>query len=215
MQHSVFAFVYDTVTWAAERTVLGRLRSQLLRGLQGDILEVGAGTGANFAHYSTGARVLALEPDRAMFARAQRRVRDSAAAITLELAGDERLATMPARSFDAVVFTLVLCTVPDMNAALSGARRVLKSSGRLVVLEHVRSPGALGTWQDRLRPVWERLAAGCQLNRDIQTAIAQAGFDVSGLRDIRVPGVVVHDLIAGVAPTTQGSGLKCGGATEG
>lgn len=183
----------------AERTVLGRLRSELLCGLHGDVIEVGAGTGANFPYYSAATRVLALEPDKAMFVRAQKRLRDSAARITLELAGDERMATLPAQSFDAVVFTMVLCTVPDMQTALAAARRVLKRTGSLVVLEHVRSHGALGTWQDRLRPLWERVAAGCQLNRDIRTAVAQAGFDVAGIREVRISGVIVRDLIAGTA----------------
>ncbi len=183
--------------WPAERGRLGRLRRQLLSDLHGDILEIGAGTGANFAYYPSGARVLALEPDPAMLARARNRAASASAGITLERAGDERLAALPARSFDAVVFTLVLCMVREPLKTLAEVRRVLRPGGRLVVIEHVRSSGGLGKLQDRLRPLWERLAAGCQLNRETKALIAQAGFDVRTLREERIPGALVRDLIAG------------------
>jgi ubiquinone/menaquinone biosynthesis C-methylase UbiE len=121
----------------------------------------------------------------------------SAATIQLEHAGDERLDALRPHSFDAVVFTLVLCTVNDPLQTLSRARSVLRPEGKLVVLEHVRSNGALGKFQDRVRPVWERIAGGCRLNRDTRSLIARAGFDVSTLRDIRIPGGIVRELVAG------------------
>jgi SAM-dependent methyltransferase len=82
-------------------------------------------------------------------------------------------------SFDAVVCTLVLCTVADPGQALAEAMRVLRPGGRLVILEHVRGRGSLASWQDRVTPLWSRLAAGCQPNRDIATAIENAGFLIS------------------------------------
>jgi ubiquinone/menaquinone biosynthesis C-methylase UbiE len=199
--NALVAFFYDPLTAAAERKWLGRLRAQALGELNGDILEIGAGTGANFRYYASGARVLALEPDEAMLARARKRVRESNAQITLELGGDSRLAALPERSFDALVCTLVLCSVVDPARTLSAIRRVLRQTGRLVVIEHVRSSGRLGTWQDRLRPAWAFISAGCQLNRDTKTLIAAAGFDTSALSIERVPGGLIRDLLVGYSRT--------------
>jgi SAM-dependent methyltransferase len=85
----------------------------------------------------------------------------------------------PDASLDTVVFTLVLCSVTDPARALAEARRVLRPSGTLIVLEHIRGTGSLARWQDRLTPVWSLLNAGCHLNRDITAAIEKAGFTLS------------------------------------
>jgi ubiquinone/menaquinone biosynthesis C-methylase UbiE len=93
----------------------------------------------------------------------------------------------PDASFDAVVFALVLCTVADPDRALAEAGRVLRASGRLVVLEHVRGEGRLARWQDRLSPVWRRVAAGCHPNRDSRAAIERAGFTFERVEAFRAP----------------------------
>lgn len=198
-EHPLFALIYDPVTWMAERGAFGRFRARVISPLRGEVLEIGAGTGLNFPYYSMQARVLALEPDRSMLARARKRIARGAARITLEHAGDERLEALAPQSFDAVVCTFVLCTVENPAMTLAAIRRVLRPGGRLVVIEHVRSPGRLGAWQDRLRPLWERVAAGCQLNRDTNVLLAQAGFDVSALRGERIPGGIVRDVLVGAA----------------
>jgi len=87
-------------------------------------------------------------------------------------------ASRPDASLDAVVFTLVLCTVSDPDRALAEARRVLRPGGRLIVLEHVRSSGSLARRQDRLAPPWSRLIPGCHLDRDTATAVERAGFTI-------------------------------------
>ncbi len=84
----------------------------------------------------------------------------------------------PDASFDAVAFTLVLCTVTDPGRALAEARRVLRPGGRLIVLEHVRGSGSLARWQDRLTPLWSTLNPGCHPGRDTAAAIEQAGFTI-------------------------------------
>jgi ubiquinone/menaquinone biosynthesis C-methylase UbiE len=200
--HPVLAALYDPIMRPAERRLFGRLRSELLAPLRGDVLEVGAGTGANFVHYTRNARVLALEPDAAMLARARKRASQCDARITLEYAGDERLDMLAAQSYDAAVLTFVLCTVEDPLRTLARIRRVLRPGGELAVIEHVRSHGALGEWQDRLRPLWERVAGGCQLNRNTAALLAQAGFSTSTLRTVRIPGLIVRDVIAGRALLT-------------
>jgi ubiquinone/menaquinone biosynthesis C-methylase UbiE len=171
----VFAGVYDSVMMPAEHAVLGRRRAALLADLGGQVIDVGAGTGANLPYFRRAARVVAAEPDPAMRRRLAGKL--ATAHVPVEVTGDpaESLRYADA-SFDAVVCTLVLCTVADPALALAEARRVLRPGGRLVVLEHVRGRGALAAWQDRVTPLWSRLAGGCQPNRDIAAAIENAGF---------------------------------------
>jgi SAM-dependent methyltransferase len=134
-----------------------------------------AGTGANLEHFHAASRVIAIEPDPRM--RRQLAAKLPRAPVPVELldALAESL-PQPDGSADAVVFTCVLCTVADVDRSLAGARRVLKPTGRLVVLEHVRGTGRLAQWQDRITPVWARLMGGCHPNRDIAGAIRNAGF---------------------------------------
>ncbi len=176
-QHWIFAAAYDTVTGPLERLLLGERRARLLAGLEGQVLDVGAGTGANLAHYRRASQVTAAEPDPAMRRRLTARAAGARVPVTITGDAAEEL-RHPDDSFDAVVFTLVLCSVSDPGRALAEARRVLRPSGRLVVLEHVRGTGSVAWWQDRLTPVWSQLAAGCHLNRDITAAIEDAGFTI-------------------------------------
>lgn len=189
--------LYDAVTFAAERYVLGALRSELCGPLIGYVYDVGAGTGANFRYYNPAARVTAIEPDPRMLACAARRVRISSAKIRLVNSDDSYLETQSQGCADAVIFTLVLCTVPDPGGTLLRARRVLRSGGTLAVLEHVRSEGFLGTLQDRLSPLWGRIADGCHLNRRTASLVRAAGFDVRGVRPLGVPGGIIANLIVG------------------
>ena len=173
--HWVFAAAYDPMTRPLERAVLGGYRARLLVGLTGHVLDVGAGTGANLPYLRQASRVVAAEPDVAMRRRLAGRL--AQAAVPVELSSDpaERL-RYPDASFDAVVFTLVLCSVTSPDRALAEARRVLRPAGRLIILEHVRGRDSLARWQDRVTPVWSVLNAGCHPGRDTAAAIERAGF---------------------------------------
>lgn len=197
--HPLLALIYDPIMWMAERRAFGRFRSELLGDLHGDVLEIGAGTGRNFKYYPRDANVLALEPDPAMYARAKKQIPASKPAILLELAGDEWMRSLPPQSFDAIVFTLVLCMLDEPHETLSQARRLLRPGGKLVLLEHVRSHGRLGVLQDRIAPFWGRMSGGCRLNRDTQALAAAAGFDVSALRTERISGGIVRAVLVGTA----------------
>ncbi len=115
------------------------------------------------------------EPDPAMRRRLAGKAQHADVPVQVDDAAAEAL-PYPSGSFDTVVFTLVLCTVTDPGRALAEARRVLRSDGRLIVLEHVRGAGGLARWQDRVTPLWNRLGAGCHPNRDTRAAVERAGF---------------------------------------
>ncbi len=178
--HPVFAAVYDRLTRPLEAEVLAARRAALLGGLEGRVLDVGAGTGVNLAHFRSATEIVAVEPDRAM----RRRLGEKAADVAVPVETVDALAeSLPLHdgSFDAVVFTCTLCTVTDPARALAEARRVLRPSGRLVVLEHVRGSGRLARRQDRITPLWSRIAGGCHPNRDIHAAVQHAGFEFDAI----------------------------------
>lgn len=176
-QHRIFAAAYDTMTQPLERAILGERRARLLAGVEGQVLDVGAGTGVNLAHYRQASHVTAAEPDPAMRSRLTAKAATAHVPVTVTSDAAETL-RHPDASFDAVVFTLVLCTVASPARALAEARRVLRPAGALIVLEHVRGTGTLARWQDLLTPVWSLMNAGCHLNRDIAAAIGNAGFAI-------------------------------------
>jgi ubiquinone/menaquinone biosynthesis C-methylase UbiE len=176
----IFAALYDRQLRPLERGWLGQRRGALLGELTGQVLEVGAGTGGNLAHYRHAGKVVACEPDPAMRARLAGKLADAPVPVQLCDAAAEAL-PFADQSFDVVVCTLVLCTVPDPPAALAESYRVLRPGGRLAFLEHVRGRGRLARWQDRLTPLQVWFAGGCHPNRDTQAAIANAGFAIGPL----------------------------------
>jgi ubiquinone/menaquinone biosynthesis C-methylase UbiE len=176
--HRWFAGVYDRMMASAERSFMRRVREEIAGGAHGRVLELGAGTGANFAYYAEGAEeIAATEPDPFMMERATLRTQGARRPITLHQAPAEQI-PFDDDSFDTVVSTLVMCTVRDPGAALAEVRRVLKPSGQLRMYEHVRYDHAFGAfWQDAACPVWRWLGAGCHPNRDIAAHVRGADFD--------------------------------------
>src|SRR3954451_22890138 len=143
--HPLFAAVYDRLTMPAEAAGLAERRRRLLSAARGRVLEVGAGTGHNLPHYQAGdvESVTLIEPDGAMRRHLAERL--ATCAVTLEVIPDTiEDARLDAGSFDTVVCTLVLCTVPDLDAAMARIRSLLRPDGRLLFLEHVRAPGGRG-----------------------------------------------------------------------
>lgn len=179
--HRWFATVYDTIMRFAERGWLAGVRDNLVGDLHGQVLEIGAGTGANLPHYRTADHVIATEPDPAMRQRLHRRRTQAMVPVQICAARGEDLPFVDA-GFDAVVTTLVLCSVDDLAQTLAEIRRVLKPAGTFVFCEHVRDDGVRGRIQDLLAPLWRYLGAGCHLNRRTQFAIEQAGLAIRDLR---------------------------------
>ncbi|WP_019806248.1 class I SAM-dependent methyltransferase [Saccharomonospora halophila] len=183
--HRIFAAMYDRMAAPVEKNLLGPRREGMLSGVTGRVLDVGAGTGVNLDYLRNAEQVVLTEPDPAMRAKLERKLgRAHAPVVQVSDAAAEEL-PFDDDSFDAVVCTLVLCTVADPARALAEARRVLRPEGTLYVLEHVRGEGAQARWQDRVTPLWKRLGAGCHPNRDTRTAVEHAGFTFTELENLR------------------------------
>ena len=173
------AALYDPMMRAAERGFLGKLRDDLIGRARGRTLEVGAGTGANVAHYRDVECVVLSEPEPAMVRYLRAKLSTAAVPVEVEEASAEAL-PFPDDSFDTVVSTLVMCTVPDPAHALREVRRVLRPGGEYLFLEHGGSDDeGLARWQRRLDPVWKHLAGGCHLSRHVPRLIADAGFAIT------------------------------------
>ncbi|MFN3959277.1 MAG: class I SAM-dependent methyltransferase [Parvularculaceae bacterium] len=172
------------VSFACSLPPITRERAKVVPDASGTVLEIGFGSGCNAPFYDGRkvTRLIGLEPSAAMRAKAARRIAALAMPFEwLDLKAEE--IPLDAASVDTVVTTFTLCTIPDPARALAGVRRVLKPGGRLLFLEHGAAPdAAVRRFQDRLDPLWGRLAGGCHLNRDPLALIAAAGFRLEGPR---------------------------------
>ncbi len=161
------AAIYDPFLALGERRGMRERRRRLLGDASGRVLEIGAGTGLNLAHYPGELDELLLsEPVEPMARRLESRLRRSGVRGRVVRAGAEAL-PVATGSVDTVVSTMVLCTVPDPEAALGEIRRVLRPDGRLLFCEHVRSDSnRRSRWQERLAGPWEAFADGCRCNQE-------------------------------------------------
>ena len=200
----LLASIYDRFMQVSEDACLRNWRAALLHDLKGEVLEIGAGTGANLPHYPKAVTRLVLsEPDPHMRRKLQEKCK--AHAMPRAEVADASIAALPMAdaSFDAVVCSLVLCSVPDQKAALAEIARVLRPGGRLVFMEHVAADGRPGRlkWQGRIEPVWKRLMGNCHLTRRTEAAILAAGFEIEKIEreSIRKALPIVRPSIRGVA----------------
>lgn len=197
-----FSALYDRCFKASEEAGLREMRRELIAGARGRVLELGAGTGLNLDLYPDSIGELVLtEPDPHMIRQLRQRVVEAPRSVEVLEAPAEKLPFEDA-SFDTVIVTLVLCTVPDPAATLREVKRVLKPNGQFLFLEHVRSqePG-LARWQDRLEKPWRFLGDGCHCNRDTVASIGAAGFEVGEVADDQLPKAppIVRPLVRGRA----------------
>jgi ubiquinone/menaquinone biosynthesis C-methylase UbiE len=197
-----FTEIYDRGLTAVEDAGLREVRRQALSSATGRTVDLGAGGGANLMLFpSTVSELVLVEPDPHMLRKLRPRLSRAAVPAEVVQAGAEGLPFEDA-SFDTAVFTLVLCTVPDPQAALAETARVLKPGGRLLFVEHVRSrhPG-LARWQDRLERPWRFLGDGCHCNRDTGATIDASAFSVERLEHGRMPKSppIVRPLVYGSA----------------
>lgn len=180
--HKWFAALFDRVMASAERSFMKRVREDITGGAKGRVLEIGCGTGANFAYYSEQAQeVIATEPDPYMLERARKKAATASRPLEIRQASAEELPFSDS-SFDTVVSTLNMCSIPHPDRALAEIKRILKPSGEYRFYDHVRYDHAFGAfWQDLIAPVWGWFGAGCHPNRDIAAFIRDAGFEFERL----------------------------------
>lgn len=197
----IFAGMYDRFTARTERACLSAHRRTLLAGVQGDVLEIGGGTGANLPYYNGDVESLTLiEPSRPMIRHLQRRINEHAPHAKLLRAPAEDL-PFEDDSFDVAVSTLVLCSVDDQPRALRELRRVLRPGGRLLFMEHIRSEEPrLARLQDRMNRI-NNIVVHCDCNRPTLASIRATGFAIERLEHgtLEKAPPFVRPLVVGVA----------------
>jgi len=189
MAHPVFARLYARVRPRLDEQGVGEHRRRLVDGLAGQVVEIGAGDGGNFAHYPAGVTsVVAVEPEPYLRAKAERSAAIAPVRVEVVNGTAERL-PLADGSVDAAVTSLVLCSVPDQAVALAEAFRVLRPGGELRFYEHVAADaGRLNGVQKILdATIYPPLAGGCHLRRDTAAAITSAGFTITTLDRFNFP----------------------------
>lgn len=190
VHHPLFARFYARMSVAADlRAGIAAHRAELLDGLSGRVIEIGAGNGLNFPHYPAAvSEVVALEPERNLRKLAVEAALRAGVPVDVVPGAAEAL-PVKSEGFDAAVASLVLCTVRDLPRALLEIKRVLRPGGELRFFEHGRAEGRgmVRTQQVLDRTVWPRLFGGCHTSRDTVAAIEAAGFELGPYRRFRVP----------------------------
>ena len=215
ISHPFVASVYDWVV--PERFLFARHRRHLTQNLSGRVLDVGAGTGANFPHVAAAEGAVefhAIEPDRHMRRQAAEKAREVGCDVDLRDARAESL-PYPDDAFDAVLATLVFCTIHDPDAALAEVARVLEPGGELRFLEHVRADGWRAAGQELLNPVWKRTAGGCHLDRDtVDRFVCNDAFAVEEIERLSIGIFPASPIVRGRLRRRRGDGEDAGDLFE-
>ena len=167
-----------------------RQRAKIVPRATGRVLEIGIGTGRNLPFYDKSKldELCGLDPAEQMHRLARKRVQASGINVRLLPQSAEEIPE-PAASFDTLVMTFTLCSIPDPVKAAKEMKRVLKPAGRLLFCEHGVAPDrSVQKWQHQLTPVWKRLAGGCHLDRDIPALLREGGFRIAQIETLYLPG---------------------------
>ena len=168
-----------------------RQREKIVPRAYGDVLEIGFGGGLNLPYYDSDKvrKIFGLEPSAGMRRSAAANLAASTLDVELiDLPGEE--IPLDNNSFDSILITYTLCSIPDVITALQGMRRVLKPRGHLFYCEHGKAPDDdVRKWQNRLNGAWGRFSGGCNINRDIPALLREGGFGISDDNRMYVPGV--------------------------
>ena len=179
------------INWGCGLAVMTEQRQRIVPRARGRVLEIGVGSGLNLAYYDPRKvdAVVGIDPGQEILALASPRAASAPFPVELMAESAEQI-PLPSQSFDSVVVTFSLCTIPHPEAALAEMRRLLKPEGQLLFSEHGRAPEVnVSRWQDRVNPLWGKIAGGCNLNRNIDTLIGAAGFRIDEMEAGYLPGV--------------------------
>lgn len=183
----VWPFILDL---AMRNKEAARLRAAFVPQARGDVLEIGIGSGLNLPFYSSEVRhIYGVDPSVELQRMARRRARCVPMKVEFLTQSAEDPLPLPSTSIDTIVLAWTLCSIPDPARALGQMKRVLKPSGRLLFAEHGLAPDSgVAAWQDRLTPMWKRVAGGCHLNRKIDDLLMDAGFEMDSLMTLYIAG---------------------------
>ena len=213
VRHPIFARMLGRLIEREERMGQAEHREEMLSGLSGRVVELGAGNGINFRHYpSSVTEVVAVEPEPYLRERAEQAARGAPVPVSVVdgLGGE---LSFEDSAFDAAVASLVLCSVPEQNPVLSDLFRVIRPGGELRFYEHVRANNPrLVRLQDAVTPVWKLLGGGCHPNRDTGAAIERAGFAIVTCRRVAFRPCFI---CAPVTPHILGRARRPGGGAAG
>ena len=179
------------------------LREDTIEGAEGEVLEIGFGTGLNLQYYGPAVKSLVgIDPlDVSDVERVQERIRSVSFPIERQSLRADGGLPFDAGRFDTVVTTWTLCSIPEVAKALGEMRRVLRPGGRYVFIEHGRADAeSTARWQDRINPLWNRLCDGCNINRKIDRLVEEGGFELASLDRFRAKGPgIVAQMYRGIA----------------
>lgn len=170
---------------------MNALRPATLAPAEGEVLEVGFGTGLNLTYYPAAVRrVIGIDPlVISSLPALESRIRSAPFPVERHALRADGDLPFDSGRFESVVSTWTLCSIPDPARALKEMRRVLKPDGRFLFVEHGRAPSdSTARWQDRLNPVWRRIAGGCNMNRPIERLVQDGGFELASLERFRHRG---------------------------
>ena len=181
-------FLPKLLNIAMKAPALNKVRQELVPMAQGKVLEIGIGSGLNLPYYDKSVHVTGVDPSVELQVYAREVARESDIEVDFLTTSGE---SIPAddNSFDSVVMTWTLCTIPDPLSALAEIKRVLKPGGNVVFAEHGAAPDAhIAKWQSRVNSTWKALAGGCNLNRPIEALYENNGYTFSDMRQGYLPG---------------------------
>ena len=164
-------------------------RQKVVPLAKGKVLDIGIGSGLNIPFYNSDQidKVIGIDPSHELIELAKELANDSKASIELVIGSAESI-PYPDNFFDTVLVTYTMCTIPNVAIANKEMWRVLKDDGRLIFCEHGLAPDKkISKWQNRIDPLWGKIAGGCHLNRDIQKLITDAGFSFESLDKMYIP----------------------------
>lgn len=198
------AFFYDSLLAKSEEACLTEWRSELVKHVHGNVLEIGAGTGANILFYpKNGIELTLSEPDKHMRTQLEEKVKNEGLDHVTISSHTIEENHRPDATFDCVVSTLVCCSVPNLASAFSEIKRILKPDGYFIFLEHVGAKKGTRRrqWQNRLTPLWCKISGNCHLNRETEIAFKNAGFTFKKIKreSMRKATPLVRPTIRGIA----------------